>query len=75
MKNLIHKLKTEQMLVTFTKKDGSVRAMLCTQNPDLIPEVTYSTNTGPDHLVCVWDLEKEAWRSFKKDSIISYAEV
>jgi hypothetical protein len=72
MKSLLDLLKKERVVVTFTKRDGSRRKMLCTQRTDLIGTTTYSLSQGPEGIVCVWDLEKDAWRSFKQDSVIEY---
>lgn len=72
MNKLLEMLQNERVLVTFTKRDGSQRDMLCTQRQDLIESKTYSRSQGPEGIVCVWDLEKEAWRSFKSDSVITY---
>lgn len=72
MEQLLELLKTERVLVTFTKADGSQRDMVCTQRQDLIDSLTFSRAQGPEGIVCVWDLEKEAWRSFKKDRVITY---
>jgi hypothetical protein len=72
MNQLLDLLKTERVVVTFTKRDGSRRDMLCTQRSDLINSVTYSRSPGPEGIVCVWDLEKDAWRSFKNDSVLEY---
>jgi hypothetical protein len=59
--------------VTFTKTDGSERIMKCTLNETLVPQ-TEKKESGksktPNPEVCpVWDLELEAWRSFRWDSI------
>ena len=66
-------LKTGVLLVTFMKKNGEERTMRCTQAMDLIPENMHPTGLGgtysPDQ-VRVFDLDKEEWRSFRKDSII-----
>lgn len=72
MEKLLELLKTERVLVTFTKADGSKRDMICTQRSDLIDSLTFSRAQGPEDIVCVWDLEKEAWRSFKKERVITY---
>lgn len=72
MNQLLDLLKAERVVVTFTKRDGSRRDMLCTQRSDLINSVTYSHSPGPEGIACVWDLEKEAWRSFKHDSVLEY---
>jgi len=66
-------LKTGVLLVTFMKKNGEERTMRCTQAMDLITENMHPTGLGgtysPDQ-VRVFDLDKEEWRSFRKDSII-----
>lgn len=59
--------------VHFTKADGTTRVMKCTLNEEFIPprdsETSDSTRkVNPD--VCpVWDMENQAWRSFRWDSI------
>lgn len=61
--------------VTFTKKDGTERKMKCTLNEKFMPKVEFSkdaeaTKKEPNKAVVkCWDLEKEAWRSFRVDSI------
>jgi len=53
-------------LVTFTKKDGSLRNMYCTLNPELIPyDMSGNAHGTKDvpHLLTVFDLEADAWRS------------
>lgn len=63
--------------VTFTKKDGTERVMLCTTNPDIISSliVEYSgareIAKNPD-VARVFDLEKNEWRSFRYDSVKAY---
>lgn len=57
--------------VTFKKVDGTVRTMQCTLAEYLLPETKGGKSTAasnPDVLV-VFDLEKEAWRSFKKSTV------
>lgn len=62
--------------VTFTKKDGSLRVMKCTAAGQLIPEDKKSQSTARstknEDICVVYDLEKEDWRSFRLDSIISF---
>lgn len=60
--------------VTFTKKDGSERKMLCTLIEGNIPadkrpktETTASQTTGS--AVRVFDSEVSEWRSFRWDSV------
>jgi hypothetical protein len=58
--------------VVFTKADGSERIMKCTLNEEFIPareaSSTSTRKSNPD--VCaVWDMENQAWRSFRWDSL------
>jgi hypothetical protein len=63
-------LRTDIVTVTFTKKDGSTREMVCTTMPDYMPPVS-GNSVVSDSLVTVWDCENAGWRSFKFDSIQS----
>lgn len=71
-------LKDTVVTVKFTKQsDGSERTMICTKNLELIPREDYPVqNSMPsavnEEIFKVYDMEKKAWRSFHKDSIISY---
>jgi hypothetical protein len=72
--------------VKFVKKDGTERIMLCTTNTSLIPERAFKPEESvarieaanaqevkpknPDVAV-IWDLQKDAWRSFRYDSVTS----
>ena len=64
-------LMSSTVTVTFIKADKSERVMNCTLADYLLPDVKGTGRPTPDHLILVFDLDKEAWRSFKKDSIIS----
>jgi hypothetical protein len=71
-------LETGACVVRFKKKDGTLRDMLCTLNSDLIPssyddDATRQTRRPNPDVLAVWDLEKEAWRSFRLDSIVFWA--
>ena len=62
--------------MTFTKKDGTLRSMKCTLAEWLVPQVETKNPTPRviaenDNLVKVYDLEKQGWRSFNIDSVIS----
>jgi hypothetical protein len=60
--------------VTFTKKDGSEREMVCTLDSARIPEEKLpkgSTRTKSEESLAVFDVEKEEWRSFRWDSIVT----
>ena len=60
--------------VTFTKKDGTDRKMLCTLDMKSVPEEHQPKTDGNvtarnNEAVRVYDLEKEAWRSFRLDAV------
>lgn len=64
-------LRSATAIVTFKKADGSIRVMECTLADYLLPEVKGTGRHTPDHLVLVFDLQANGWRSFKRDSVIS----
>jgi hypothetical protein len=77
LKNLLHE---STLTVCFNKKDGTVRTMQCTLNPDFLPVVdkqegdeVKKEKKQNDESIAVWDLEKNAWRSFRFDSVVSYS--
>jgi len=69
---ILNSIKDKSITVSFTKKDGSNRNMLCTLAESLIPEdkkpKTENTKFSDDALR-VFDLDKQEWRSFRWDSI------
>jgi hypothetical protein len=67
---LIDSLKLGIVPIRFRKRDGSVRNMRATLVPELIGIDTYSIARGPEHVQCVWDVDKDEWRSFRWDSLI-----
>ena len=78
-KSTLKKLLQEKVLtVQFKKKDESLRKMVCTLNEEYLPEVepkeneAKKTKAESTDSIAVWDLEKQAWRSFRLDSIIDY---
>lgn len=61
--------------VTFTKKDGSERIMRCTVNEQNIPGELLPKGTGTKvttEVQKVFDLEAQAWRSFRLDSVKTF---
>ena len=74
---LKEKLQSNEVGVTFTKRDGSERRMQCTLSATRIPTEQLPQGTGdtstPETVskeaIRVFDLEKQAWRSFRYDSI------
>lgn len=63
--------------VEFTKKNGEKRLLTCTLNMDMIEKEHYPKESGvlrPKNLdvIAAFDLEKQAWRSFRVDSVNSF---
>lgn len=73
LKGLLHDDVVKDLCVTFTKKDGTERKMLCTLSEGRIPadktpkEGTTSQTAGS--ALRVFDTEKQEWRSFRWDAI------
>ena len=64
----------ETITVTFTKKDGTERVMLCTRIMAAIPEDKHPKGEGKTkaaHLIVAFDLNKGEWRSFGEESVLS----
>lgn len=62
------------VFITFTKKDGTERKMKCTlQEGTVVPHEKTTDRVKEENLetLAVWDMEKNAWRSFRLDSIKS----
>lgn len=69
LKDLLHQ---QTITVTFNKKDGTTRLMKCTLKEGIaIPhEKTTDRVKEVNQDVCpVWDIDKNAWRSFTYQSI------
>jgi len=67
-------LRNNVITVNFRKKDGTIRQMLCTTMSEYLPELlsyTAMNSSSFDNILTVWDVEKNAWRSFRHDSIQS----
>lgn len=72
--NLINMLRNGIINITFTKKDGSERTMKCTLVESMVKPYEKKTDKVKEvdeNIVAVWDIEKEAWRSFRYDSVIN----
>jgi hypothetical protein len=57
----------ENVEVTFTKTDGSIREMKCTLKEGIVPKVENPKES--DTLCTVWANDVTAWRSFKFENI------
>jgi hypothetical protein len=71
-KDMISYLKVAPRLVTFIKSNGEERKLYCTLQKNRIPKVDEDYNNLPGETVIAYDLENEAWRSFRVDSVISF---
>lgn len=78
--NLRDALKTlvneNHLEVTFVKKDGTERTMICTTDSGSIPEERYPVGESKvkenTDILRVYDLENDGWRSFRIDSVKSF---
>jgi len=68
-------LEKSKATVVFEKVDGSLREMHCTLMAEYLPPMdeTHSNvaKAVNEEVLAVWDLDKNAWRSFRLDSLIS----
>lgn len=74
---LIETLETNDLvLVTFRTKAGSTRIMGCTKKLDAIPEELqdgrFDYRLNHESIICVFDFQNSAWRSFRRDSVIEF---
>jgi hypothetical protein len=70
----IERLKNGIAIITFVKMDGSGRRMVCTLNWKNIP-AEFKPKGGSDRKIheaniSVFDLEKQAWRTIRKEFIL-----
>ena len=68
---IVSLLKTNEVLVEFTKSDGTARSMRATLNPQQLPETEEKAKAkkNESNTVAVWDLDAEGWRSFKLETV------
>lgn len=66
-------LKTNQVTITFIKKDGTERVMNCTLQPELLPVVEIVEGKTPkkqsENTMSVYDIDSKGWRSFTLKSL------
>lgn len=73
--SLINALWSGDVVVTFTKKDGSERVMKCTLQESKIPQEYTPKGTERkvnDNVLAVFDVENQGWRSFRFDSVKNF---
>jgi WYL_2, Sm-like SH3 beta-barrel fold len=72
--NIMNMLNSGIVNVKFTKTDGTERDMKCTLMEAMVKPHEKKTDREKklnENIISVWDVDKEAWRSFRYDSIIS----
>lgn len=72
---LVQTLREGTVKVEFTKADGMHRVMQCTTNMSNIPASQHPTGVktkSNNTVISVFDLEKQSWRSIKKDRISTW---
>jgi hypothetical protein len=72
--NIMNMLHKGIVNVKFTKTDGTERDMKCTLMSEIVKPHEKKTEREKkvnEDIISVWDIEKEGWRSFRYDSIIS----
>ncbi len=64
-------LQEKAVQVRFEKVDGSIRIMKCTLRSEAYSDYVFKGgDESDDDILSVWDLEKDAWRSIRKGSLI-----
>ena len=76
---LLEALQKGQVTVTFKKIDtGEMRVMPCTLDPDVLKAngITSTISYSADSMEAfpVWSLDKNAWRSFRLDTVESWTQ-
>lgn len=69
-----NQLSHSRVKIEFIKLDGSYRVMICTKSPDLITgnNVPKGNGTVNETVLKVFDLEKNEWRSIRKNRITQW---
>jgi hypothetical protein len=72
---VVELLRQGSLQIEFKKTDGSTRVMKCSLKDDLIKPYEKKTDKTRDINLenqSVFDLDKQEWRSFKWDNLISF---
>lgn len=79
--SLLQDLRLHTCKIHFTKINGEKRQMICTLLPEKLPPQTNRSALEEAHkrpenqeTIAVFDLDKNAWRSFRVD-LVEYAEI
>jgi hypothetical protein len=72
---ILNEIKNKTCIIEFTKVDGTKREMPCTLDTSLMPPpaVTehHKTKLFKPEVMSVWCTDKQAWRSFRVENVIS----
>ena len=71
--NVLNMLQNGIVNVKFTKADGSERLMKCTLAEGIVKPHEKETDrekAANNNIISVWDVEKDAWRSFRLDTVL-----
>ena len=66
---------------TFKKKNGDIREVRATRwlSPTVVGEdfdqLPKGARVTPDHIINFWDIDKRAWRSCDRDSVIDILKI
>ena len=81
---MLESLQSSVNMVTFTKKDGTIRDMKCTLVSSYLPvkeEVASNSTTKSPRTpsstdsISVYDIENNGWRAFNLSNVISYSTI
>lgn len=77
---MIEELQKRKCRVIFKKINGEVRDMLCTLQEDVLPPAKKNdpltqkkVRTVNEETIVAWDINKEAFRSFRVENVISFS--
>ena len=68
---LLSELRRAEVIVQFTKADGTQRNMHCTLQEKYVPKADADAAVwGKDKQICtVWDIDEDSWRAFNFDRV------
>lgn len=73
--DMINELRQRDCRVIFKKTNGEERDMICTLREEVVPAGDardIDRKPNPD-VLAVWDVQKEGWRSFRVENVISFS--
>lgn len=77
---MMKELQQRECRVIFKKTNGEERDMTCTLQEGVVPPAKKdepitqkAVRAVNEEVIPVWDVNKEAWRSFRVDSVISFS--